>query len=97
LLVTIRTVCIESMLTKLFPLFPLVFSVDPPSMVMLLPFDRFPATTPLSLECDVFPTLVREGVRIKVVPCECSFLDIGRESTLREADSFVERHMEWFR
>ncbi len=60
-------------------------------------FDRFPATTPLSLECDVFPTLVREGVRIKVVPCECSFLDIGRESTLREADSFVERHMEWFR
>jgi D-glycero-alpha-D-manno-heptose 1-phosphate guanylyltransferase len=60
-------------------------------------FDRFPTATPLSLEHDVFPSLVREGVRIKVVPCECPFLDIGRESTLPLADSFVEKHMEWFR
>lgn len=60
-------------------------------------FDRFPVATPLSLEHDVFPSLVREGIQIKVVPCEYPFLDIGRESTLPLADSFVEKHMEWFR
>ena len=39
-----RTAPTESILTKLFPLPPFVFSVDPPSMVMLFPFDLFPAT-----------------------------------------------------
>src|SRR5438128_1691602 len=39
-----RTAWIESMLTKLLPLPPLLFSTEPPSMVMLFPFERLPAT-----------------------------------------------------
>jgi D-glycero-alpha-D-manno-heptose 1-phosphate guanylyltransferase len=57
---------------------------------------RFPNAAPLSFEYDVFPSLVGQGVRVKVVPCDCPFLDIGREVSLAQADSFVEEHMEWF-
>jgi hypothetical protein len=39
-----RTAWIESILTKLFPLPPLLFSMEPPSIVMLFPLDRLPPT-----------------------------------------------------
>ena len=57
---------------------------------------RFPDHVPLSLECDVFPLLLRQGVRVLVVPCDCPFLDIGTESTLTQADPFVLANMRWF-
>jgi D-glycero-alpha-D-manno-heptose 1-phosphate guanylyltransferase len=57
---------------------------------------RFPDTVPLSFEYDVFPSLLEQGLKLKVVPCDCPFLDIGRESTLAKAETFVRANMEWF-
>jgi D-glycero-alpha-D-manno-heptose 1-phosphate guanylyltransferase len=57
---------------------------------------RFPDAVPLSFEYDVFPSLLEQGLKLKVVPCDCPFLDIGRESTLAKAETFVKANMEWF-
>jgi D-glycero-alpha-D-manno-heptose 1-phosphate guanylyltransferase len=51
---------------------------------------------PLSFEYDVFPSLLRLGVHVSVVPCDCPFLDIGSETTLSQADSFLLENMGWF-
>src|SRR5215510_3735149 len=39
-----RTACTVSRLMKLLPLPPLLFSTDPPSIVMLFPLERLPPT-----------------------------------------------------
>jgi len=57
---------------------------------------RFPVRTPLSFEYDVFPSLLRLGVRVKVVSCECPFLDIGTEASLAQANAFVQANTRWF-
>ena len=57
---------------------------------------RFPAGKPLSFEYDVFPALISAGARIKVVPCEAAFLDIGTESSLAQATEFIQKNMRWF-
>jgi D-glycero-alpha-D-manno-heptose 1-phosphate guanylyltransferase len=57
---------------------------------------RFPAKRPLSFEYDVFPSLVFQNVKIRVVNCAAQFLDIGTEETLAQADEFIRKNMEWF-
>jgi D-glycero-alpha-D-manno-heptose 1-phosphate guanylyltransferase len=58
--------------------------------------DRFADRQPLSLETDVFPDLLRQGVEIRVWPQEAKFVDMGTESGLVEAERFVRQHQEWF-
>ena len=57
---------------------------------------RFPAGAPLSFEYDVFPALISAGARVKVVPCDAAFLDIGTESSLAQATEFIQNNMRWF-
>jgi D-glycero-alpha-D-manno-heptose 1-phosphate guanylyltransferase len=57
---------------------------------------QFPNKVPLSFEYDVFPSLLGRGLKLKVLPCDCPFLDIGRESTLAQSEAFVKANMEWF-
>jgi len=59
-------------------------------------FDHFPDTTPLSMEFDVFPHLIRAQARIGVSPLDASLLDIGIPETLATADAFIEAHLELF-
>ncbi|MBI2824259.1 MAG: NTP transferase domain-containing protein [Planctomycetia bacterium] len=54
--------------------------------------ERFPGTTPLSMEQDVFPSLVAGGARLIVHRCRAPFLDIGTPESLAEADRFVRRY-----
>ena len=56
----------------------------------------FPAKRPLSFEYDVFPSLVSQDVKLKVVSCAAPFLDIGTEETLMQADAFIKKNMAWF-
>ncbi len=49
----------------------------------------FPTKRPLSFELDIFPELIKLGSTIKVVAYDAPFIDIGTESSLREADRFV--------
>ncbi|HOM99015.1 MAG TPA: sugar phosphate nucleotidyltransferase [Acidobacteriota bacterium] len=53
---------------------------------------RFPRRRPLSLEFDVLPWLAAEAY-IRVLPVNAPFIDIGTESSLAEAESFVRRHV----
>lgn len=52
----------------------------------------FPQKTPLSMELDVFPALLRQGARLMVHVCSAPFLDIGTPESLGEAEQFVARH-----
>lgn len=54
---------------------------------------RFPPQTPLSIERDVFPHLLTEGVDLRVVPVTAPFLDIGTPESLEQAAAFVRRVM----
>ena len=45
---------------------------------------------PLSLETDLIPSLLACGSKIKVDEVSGSFLDIGTEKTLSEAEEFIE-------
>jgi NDP-sugar pyrophosphorylase family protein len=51
--------------------------------------DAFPSRTPLSVETDVFPSLLGQGLRLEVVSCRAPFLDIGTPETLSEAPGFI--------
>jgi len=51
---------------------------------------------PLSFEFDVFPSLLEQGARIRVIALTGSFLDIGTEETLAQADAFIRDNMRWF-
>jgi D-glycero-alpha-D-manno-heptose 1-phosphate guanylyltransferase len=52
----------------------------------------FPQTTPLSMELDVFPALLKQGAKLMVDRCSAPFLDIGTPESLGEAEQFVARH-----
>lgn len=56
---------------------------------------EFPSVRPLSFEADVFPGLLQKH-RIAVVASASPFLDIGTESSLSEADSFIRRNSAQF-
>jgi D-glycero-alpha-D-manno-heptose 1-phosphate guanylyltransferase len=58
---------------------------------------RFPEKKLLSFEYDVFPSLLADGARIAVVPCDAPFLDIGTEDSLAHAGVFIRDNMRWFR
>ena len=57
---------------------------------------RFGEKRPLSFEFDVFPSLLEQGARIKVVELSGPFLDIGTEETLMRATDFIQGNREWF-
>ncbi|ACB50316.1 putative nucleotidyl transferase [Crocosphaera subtropica ATCC 51142] len=54
--------------------------------------EQFPSKFPLSFEYDVFPTLLKEKVIIKVHPIEAPFLDIGTPETLPQAEAFIKEN-----
>jgi D-glycero-alpha-D-manno-heptose 1-phosphate guanylyltransferase len=51
--------------------------------------NEFPVKVPLSFETDVFPHLLRRGLRLKISVQDVPFLDIGTPESLREAESFI--------
>ncbi len=51
--------------------------------------EKFPYQHPLSFEYDVFPTLLKEKVAIKVHQIKAPFLDIGTPETLPKAEAFI--------
>lgn len=53
---------------------------------------RFPRRRPLSLEFEVLPWLATQA-HIRVLPVDAPFIDIGTESSLAEAESFIRRHV----
>jgi D-glycero-alpha-D-manno-heptose 1-phosphate guanylyltransferase len=57
---------------------------------------RFPRGESLSFEYDIYPALIADGARIAVARCEAPFLDIGTEESLKQAEAFVQKHMDWF-
>ncbi len=58
---------------------------------------RFPAATgALSFETEVFPALLAQGDRLRVVDQEAPFLDIGTEESLARAGRFISDNMHWF-
>ncbi len=61
----------------------------------LLPY--FPENKPLSFEYDVFPSLLMDGVKIKVVTTAAPFLDIGTEASLACTEDFITNNMDWFK
>jgi len=54
---------------------------------------QFPSLEPLSMENDVFPTLLDAGIRLRVFCAVGSFIDIGTPDSLAAADAFVERRL----
>ncbi len=56
----------------------------------------FSAARPLSLERDVFPRILAEGVPIGVVPVTAAFLDIGIPATLSQAGAFIAENSAMF-
>ena len=49
----------------------------------------FPRKEPLSMEIDVFPTLLASGADLRVVGVRAPFLDIGTPESVRQAEEFV--------
>lgn len=58
--------------------------------------ERAPATRPLSFETELFPSLIASGARLRVIPCDAAFLDIGTPETLYQAEEFVRSNASWF-
>jgi D-glycero-alpha-D-manno-heptose 1-phosphate guanylyltransferase len=58
--------------------------------------DRFPERSPLSMEVDVFPSLIAGGARLRVYPTGGEFLDIGTPGGLAAAGAFIQRHLAEF-
>ena len=56
--------------------------------------EQFPNRTPLSMELDVFPALLKADVDLRVHPVTGDFLDIGTPRDLRRANRFIEDHRE---
>ena len=52
----------------------------------------FPNQLPLSFEYDVFPALLQQGEKIKVIAVQAPFIDIGTPATLGQAARFIEQH-----
>lgn len=50
---------------------------------------KFPAFTPMSIEQEGIPSLLRQGVKILVTVSDAPFLDIGLPETLQQAENFI--------
>jgi len=57
---------------------------------------HFPRTMPLSLERDVFPALLAQGVPVSVSVVDAPFIDVGTEESLQSANAFIMSNQEWF-
>jgi NDP-sugar pyrophosphorylase family protein len=55
-----------------------------------------PANKPLSFETDLFPDWLNSGKQFAVYECDAPFLDIGTESSLPLAKSFISSNLEHF-
>lgn len=55
-----------------------------------------PPDTPLSFETDLFPNWLNSGKQFAVYECEQPFLDIGTESSLPLAKSFISSNLDHF-
>ena len=58
--------------------------------------DKFPKGLPLSLEKEVFPNWIRDGLQLKVVQVEAPFLDIGTPESLTQAEEFIRSNSSYF-
>ena len=56
----------------------------------------FPKQTPLSLERDVFPAMIKNGRRLQTVLTYAPFLDIGTPESLPQAEAFIRANMSQF-
>lgn len=54
--------------------------------------ERFPGKKPLSIETEVFPTLLESGALIGVCPVTAPFLDMGTPESLAQAEEFLRRN-----
>lgn len=58
--------------------------------------ELFQLREPLSFETDVFPALIRLGVKLKVCVTDAPFLDIGTPESLPQAENFIRRSADCF-
>jgi D-glycero-alpha-D-manno-heptose 1-phosphate guanylyltransferase len=58
--------------------------------------NAFPSKRPLSFEQDVFPSLLERHARIAVTAVKAPFLDIGTETSLKEAEAFIRGNIHSF-
>jgi D-glycero-alpha-D-manno-heptose 1-phosphate guanylyltransferase len=58
--------------------------------------ELFQLREPLSFETDVFPALIRLGVKLKVCVTDTPFLDIGTPESLPQAENFIRRSADCF-
>ena len=56
----------------------------------------FPESRPLSLEKDVFPKLIGQGIKLNAHRVNCPFLDIGTPETLPLAEAFISENQAHF-
>lgn len=56
----------------------------------------FPASRPLSWETEVFPSFLASGGRVRAVPADGPFLDIGLPETLAQAAAFIRAQGRFF-
>ncbi len=49
-------------------------------------------TRPLSLERDLIPAMITNGVKIRIINEQRPFIDIGTEDSLREAEAFINQN-----
>ncbi|MEI6075383.1 MAG: sugar phosphate nucleotidyltransferase [Verrucomicrobiota bacterium] len=54
---------------------------------------KFPAKSPLSFELDVFPALVGDHRRLKIIKTDAPFLDIGTPESLPKAAGFIQKNL----
>lgn len=54
--------------------------------------EKFPAFTPMSIEQQGIPLLLKQGAKIMVTVSDAPFLDIGLPDTLRQAEGFIRTH-----
>jgi NDP-sugar pyrophosphorylase family protein len=57
---------------------------------------QFPSPRPLSFETEVFPSLLDQGVIVRVHQVRAPFLDIGTPESLIQAEAFVRGNQSWF-
>jgi D-glycero-alpha-D-manno-heptose 1-phosphate guanylyltransferase len=57
---------------------------------------EFPKQTPLSLERDVFPALIKNDRRLQTVVTDAPFLDIGTPESLPQAGKFIRENLGQF-
>ena len=58
--------------------------------------ENFSREMPLSFETEVFPKMLAENLKIKVITSNSPFIDIGTENSLKEANLFIENNQPYF-